>query len=205
MIRLERKHGVVLLDDEDAWVLHDYYVSTYRSCVKAMGPYDVARATHKKTLKTHPLARILLKPEKGLQADHINNDPLDNRRENLRVVDLDLQSANRRSLNPWGYKGVDYLPNVRKNPFRARIFRKGVVYRSSPKPSPEKAALDYNRMAIAIWGRQVVLNEVRCVGMEPKPADKNCMFCNAPCHCCCVCFDPPSAGMKRLFDTLDAS
>lgn len=204
MIRLERKHGMVLLDDEDAWVLHDYYVSTYRDSVNKVGDYYIVRAIEKSTGKGRALARLLLEPAAGMQADHINNDPLDNRRENLRVVDLDLQSANRRSNNPWG-KGVDYVRHGSSlKPFRARIYRRGNTYRGPYRASPERAALDFNRMAIALWGNQIVVNEVRCVDMEPRPADKNCMFCNASCHCCCVCFDPPSAGMQRLFDTFSA-
>lgn len=203
MIRLERKHGFILLDDEDAWVTAEYYVSSVRTKTTRQGPYDVAQVTRKGTHKTESLARVLLQPGPGMQADHINNDALDNRRENLRVVDLALQSANRRSSNSWGYRGVDY-PKSQQYAFRARLYRLGSCHRSGQRASPEKAALDYNRMAIAVWGHQSVINEVPCVDMNPRPSERNCMFCNAPCFCCCVCLDEPSQSMRRLFDTLSA-
>lgn len=201
MIPIQRKNGIILIDDEDSWVLRDY---TLKGQVQRGGAYRVVVAENKKTRRGTTLGRVLLGiTDPRLQADHINQDGFDNRRDNLRVVDKDLQSANRTSTNIWGYKGVVGSKNTRN--FYGKFFRSGVRYLGPGRPSPEKAALDYNRMAIAVWGHQIVINDVRCVDMEPRPAEKNCMFCNAPCHCCCVCFDPPSAGMQRLFDTLDAS
>lgn len=199
------KHGVILLDDEDAWVLHDYYLNVKIKKSDRTTPYPRVLAQCKKTRASRSLGRVLLGiTDPDLQVDHINQDGFDNRRENLRVVSRDLQNANRRSNNPTGYKGVDqeYSDLFR---YRARINRLGTTYRGPYRSSPELAALDYNRMAIALWGRQVVINDVRCVAIDPQPSDRNCMFCNSSCHCCCVCFDPPSQGMQRLFDMLDAS
>lgn len=204
MIRLERKHGVVLLDDEDAWLLRDYFIWTSLDRKNGVGDYIHVRAQRKKDRRKFLIGRVLLElGESALQVDHINQDTLDNRRENLRIVDRDLQSANRRTLNGNGYKGVHATKNGQS--YRAGIRARGIRCTGLTRFSAEAAALDFNRMAIAAWGTEVFVNEVRCVGMEPQPADKNCMFCNAPCHCCCVCFDPPSVGMQRLFDTLDAS
>lgn len=204
MIRLERKHGVVLLDDEDAWVTQKYRISTAKF---RPGHYvNVVAYEVGSSRKFFRLGRLLLGlGDSKMQVDHINNDPLDNRRDNLRAVDTDLQSANRRSTNENGYKGVSLLKDGRARPYRGKFKRLGIEYVGPHRGTADQAALDYNKMAISVWGRQVVLNEVRCVSMEPKPSQKNCMFCNAPCHCCCVCFDPPSPGMKRLFDALDAS
>lgn len=201
-MELVRKHGVILLDDEDAWITHDYSV---RAMIQEKG-YRVARAECKKTRKSISLGRLLLGiTDPDLQADHINHNGFDNRRENLRVVDRDLQNANRRFDNSTGYKGVHFSEKHGTKPYRMKFFRKGKTYHGPYRSSAELAALDYNVLSIASWGHQSVINEVRCVDMEPQPADRNCMFCNAPCHCCCVCFDPPSPGMQRLFDTLDAS
>ena len=199
------KHGVILLDDEDAWVLNEYYLNVKIKKHPEAPPYPRVLAECKKTRASRSLGRVILGvTDPDLQVDHINQDGFDNRRENLRVVSRDLQNANRRSNNPTGYKGVDqeYADLFR---YRARIHRLGTTYRGPYRTGPESAALDYNRMAIALWGRQVVLNDVRCVSMDPSRSDRNCMFCNASCHCCCVCFDPPSRGMRRLFDMLDAS
>lgn len=206
MVPIRCKNGVILIDDEDVWVTEKYGLTVQ---VKS-GGYLAVKVRPRKREPGEPqytsLGRVLLglrDPE--LQVDHINNNGLDNRRDNLRVVDRDLQNANRRSNNPWGYKGVKYEDGRTLMPFRGRIKRRGQEFYGPYRSSPEKAALDYNRMVIALWGHQVAPNDVRCIDMDPKPADRNCMFCNASCHCCCVCFDSPSAGMQNLFDTLDAS
>lgn len=204
MIRLERKHGVVLLDDEDSWLLRDYFIWTSLDRKNVVGDYIHVRAERKKDRRKFLIGRVLLElGDSALQVDHINQDTLDNRRENLRIVDRDLQNANRRVLNGNGYKGV--RSNKNGQSFRAGICARGVRCLGPSRFSPEAAALDFNRMAIAAWGSEVFVNEVRCVSIEPQPSDRNCMFCNAPCHCCCVCFDTPNPGMQRLFDTLDAS
>jgi hypothetical protein len=198
------KHGTILIDDEDAWVLNEFYLRPIIDHKPA--PYARVRAVCKRTGKSRSLGRVLLNvTDSNLQVDHINHDGFDNRRENLRVVGRELQNANRRSNNPSGYKGVHEKDGGLSVWYRGRISRLGKEYFGKHRSSPELAALDFNRMAIALWGHQVVINEVRCVDMNPAPSERNCLFCNAPCHCCCVCFDPPSAGMRRLFDMLDVS
>lgn len=203
-MELVRKRGVILIDDEDAWVTRDHFL--WLSIRKKDG-YRWVGARSKASGKVTSLGRLILGlTDPVLQVDHINQNGFDNRRENLRAVDRSLQSANRRFNNPTHYKGVDTRSyssgQVR---YRARFYRGG-HYRGFPRHSPEKAALDYNRMAIAVWGHQSVLNEsVRCVDLNPRPSEAPCLYCHASCHCCCVCFDPPSAGMQRLFDSLDAS
>lgn len=201
--RIERKHGVILLDDEDAWITRDYQVIGDR---RKRDGYLRVTVVCKKTKRATGLARLILgitDPE--LQADHINQDGFDNRRENLRVVGRDLQSANRRFNNSNGYKGVHYNSRGGHSPYRGALRRHGTKFFGPYRPSPEQAALDYNRMAIALWGQQIFLNDVRCVAIDRKPAQQNCLFCNAPCHCCCVCYDPPSSGMERLFESIEAS
>lgn len=203
-MELVRKRGVVLIDDEDAWVTHDHLI---RVNVRKRDGYRWVGAVSKADGKVTSLGRLILGlTDPGLQADHINQNGFDNRRENLRAVDRDLQSANRRFNNPTGYKGVKFLGDHLAKPYRGRFRCKGGRYAGYTRYSPEKAALDYNRMAIAVWGHQSVLNEsVRCVDLNPRPSEAPCLFCCATCHCCCVCFDPVSPSMQRLFDSLDAS
>lgn len=208
MLPIKRKHGIILLDDEDFWVTQDYSLTVQ---VKNRGylAVKVRPLSHRKDNEPQftSLGRVLLGlRDRDLQVDHINNNGLDNRRDNLRVVDKDLQSANRRGSGRWPYKGIHYRDRKSLVPFRGRIKRRGKTFSGPYRASAEKAALDYNRMAIALWGHQIVINDdVRCVDMHPRPAEAPCLFCHAVCHCCCVCSDTPSAGMQRLFDTLDAS
>lgn len=48
-----------------------------------------------KPLKAKYLHRILLKPKKGMEVDHINGNTLDNRRENLRICDKVTNGQNK--------------------------------------------------------------------------------------------------------------
>lgn len=56
--------------------------------------------------RTQAIGRLLLKPEKGMQVDHINRNGLDNRRENIRVVTRAENLANRRVWSQTGQKSV---------------------------------------------------------------------------------------------------
>ena len=57
----------------------------------------------------------------GLEVDHINMNPLDNRRENLRVAThkQNTFNTNKHSNNKSGFKGVSFDKNAQK--FRAKI------------------------------------------------------------------------------------
>ena len=60
-------------------------------------------------------------PPKGFHVDHINQDKLDNRIENLRILTVSHNVINSRigKNNTSGVTGVSYLPNMGK--WRARI------------------------------------------------------------------------------------
>lgn len=81
--------------------------------------------------KTTAMHRLILEDmigrplKKGEYADHINGDGLDNRRENLRVVDKFQNQANRRNQinNKTGYKGVSW--NAKDKRYKTQIRVKG--------------------------------------------------------------------------------
>jgi hypothetical protein len=63
-------------------------------------------ARNKKTRKTTALARIIKKARKGQIVDHINRDPLDNQRSNLRIVNHRQNMLNRILKSSSGFIGV---------------------------------------------------------------------------------------------------
>lgn len=71
--------------------------------------------------KTVYMHRLIMSAQKGQEIDHINNDGLDNRRENLRFCTSSQNKANMRlrSDNKSGYKGVNFDKQTGK--WRARI------------------------------------------------------------------------------------
>lgn len=86
-------------DDTAAWaVRHSWHTKSPNS------PYATARIGG----RNYYLHRMLTKPPVGLFVDHINGNPLDNRRSNLRVVTSAQNAANQgpRRKGSSQYKGV---------------------------------------------------------------------------------------------------
>ncbi len=57
--------------------------------------------------------RLIMNTPEGMDTDHINRKPLDNRRINLRVCTHgdNMQNLGRRKDNTSGYTGVDWYKN----------------------------------------------------------------------------------------------
>jgi hypothetical protein len=53
------------------------------------------------------LSRFVMNPKEGEVVDHINRDPLDNRRKNLRIVNRRQNALNKRCKNKSGFIGVN--------------------------------------------------------------------------------------------------
>lgn len=88
--------------------INDYWkVKDYRWTLSA-GIYVISSGGHKiKRIYLHHL--ILGKPAKGLEVDHINENPLDNRKTNLRFVDRTINNLNRK-----GSKGCWFRKDTKK-------------------------------------------------------------------------------------------
>src|SRR6476660_298673 len=88
--------------------------------------------------------RLIMNYPDGMIVDHINGDPLDNRRENLRIVTHHQNAMNsaRRSDNKTGYKGVAVLQS---GLYRAQVIRLGVVHHLGIWTDAKSAARAYNR------------------------------------------------------------
>lgn len=95
---------------------------------------------------------LLLDPGPGLEVDHRNRDVLDNRRANLRPATRRQQAANRgRSVrNTSGYIGV----SRHRDAWQANVGGRYV----GRFQSAAEAALERDRIALALYGEFAVLN-----------------------------------------------
>lgn len=133
------------------WYFHKGYA--YRS--KWIG------GTRKKPkVTTFTMSREILQPGKNEQVDHINGNPLDNRRKNLRICLPANNAINRKlnSNNKSGHKGVNWSDKNKK--WEAQIqFHKKKMWLGY-FITKEEAALAYNQAAIKYFGEFARLNKV---------------------------------------------
>lgn len=102
--------------------------------------------------------RLIMKAPAGWEVDHINRNPLDNRRENLRLATHSQNGANKAHPNSAsGYRGVY---KASKNRWHARIKVDGRPLYLGSFGSPHDAARRFNEAAIEKYGEFAVLNEV---------------------------------------------
>ena len=103
------------------------------------------------------MAIIQLTKGKEVQVDHINGDTLDNRRENLRVVDRRTNKRNwHRIRGAVAYKGV-YKHN--RDRYRIDIqLPDGIKYRKGSFATAEAAAREYDRLSILHYGKEAKVN-----------------------------------------------
>ena len=104
------------------------------------------------------LHKLLLDIPKGLMCDHINRNPFDNRRSNLRIVTRSDNERNttKRCNNTTGYKGV--VRNGTK--YGAQATKDGVHYWLGTYDTVKEAAVAYNKKALELDGKFAYLNEV---------------------------------------------
>lgn len=104
------------------------------------------------------LHRFILAAPKGLDVDHVNGDPLDNRRDNIRLATRSQNMANSgpRANGRSPYKGVSWHKRDRR--WCASIMVVGHKRHLGNFDSERAAALAYDRAAFAAWGEFSRLN-----------------------------------------------
>jgi len=145
-----RSGHVISIDTADVAL-----VSGYTWCIEGTG-YAMSRSRGP-GVKMH---RLILNAPKGVCVDHINGDPLDNRRANLRLCRKQQNEFNTkiRTDNSSGYRGVCFAK--KRNMFRAYITRDGRQRHLGYFKTPEEAAIAYNGAARIVFGEFARLNKI---------------------------------------------
>ena len=145
------KHGVLKIDIKDAGLVLRgcYSVVTGRNkgaycCVKVNGANQY-------------IHRVIMNAGPGEFVDHINNNRLDNRRANLRIVTPSQNGMNRaHGYGKSRYRGVAWRPIEKK--WQAQIKSAGKYYYLGCFESEIDAAKAFNEAAIRIHGEFGKLN-----------------------------------------------
>ena len=104
--------------------------------------------------------RIIMKPRKGQIIDHVNRNPHDNTRSNLRVCDRSLNGMNRgkQKNNKSGYKGVVF--DKRRGCWAAFICKNKKRMYLGSYTDKKNAAMAYNEAAAKHHGEFACVNIV---------------------------------------------
>lgn len=104
------------------------------------------------------LHRLVLGAKKGQIVDHINGNPLDNRRANLRLAtrSQNLFNRGRPKHNTSGFKGVHFCKRTKR--YRASIRANNRVVRLGRFDTAAKAARAYDKAARVHHGDFAQLN-----------------------------------------------
>lgn len=138
-----------IVDDEDFEWLNQwkwYYNNGY---VKRNAKRDNNGIQHKISMHT-----LLLKVERPFEVDHINRNPLDNRKINLRKSSRFQNSGNIFYKNKTGFKGVV----KRINRWEAHIRKKGKLIHLGTYKTSIEAARAYNKAALKYYGEFAYTN-----------------------------------------------
>jgi len=139
------KGKVTLVDDEDYEMYKDHRWFIREGYVIGLGEVFKGKRLH----------RLIMNPPDGMVVDHRNGDPLDNRRENLRVCEIKGNARNRRPNTGYKYKGVRFTDGK----WLARITVNATKLHLGYFASEEEAASAYNAAALHYYGEFAWLNE----------------------------------------------
>lgn len=155
---------VAIVDRADA----DWVGEWNWHCSAARAQAHVLRRTTAGGAKTTIwLHRAVLQAPEDFQVDHINGNPLDNRKANLRACTPQQNSWNgkqRSTIQP--YKGVSIEPAA-PHLWRARICVDGKLYRLGAFDKAEDAAEAYDAAAVEFFGEFARLNFPDRVPQKP--------------------------------------
>lgn len=118
------------------------------------------------------LHRLILGAGVGDIVDHIDGDPLNCLRSNLRFATRSQNAANREATNnQFGYRGVAFYP--KKNKYQARVIRDHGTFRGPYRKTAEAAAQDFDDLARGLFGKFCSFN-------FPRPGERQVKSKGAP-------------------------
>ncbi|MCA0455635.1 MAG: HNH endonuclease [Chloroflexi bacterium] len=160
-IEIQLKHGhVAIIDEQDA----DLALITWTPKVYENGAvYCVNQIRKRPTLRLHNVVfeRVIGRPLSDDEyADHIDRNPLNNRRSNLRLATKmqNNQNVGIQRNNTTGYKGASL--NRRTGLYRARITVNSKEKDLGWYHTAEDAASVYNHYAAIHYGEFAYINEI---------------------------------------------
>lgn len=150
-----------LVDEEDFEIVSKYKwsISGYgyaRAAKYDTGILDKNGHIKQRVIKMH---RLIMNAPTGISVDHINGNPLDNRRKNLRLCTMSQNLSNRprQKNNTSGYKGV----YSHQGKWVAEVKCKGKKFYLGIFDDKNSAALAYNVAAKKYHREFAVLNEIK--------------------------------------------
>lgn len=112
---------------------------------------------HDKILMTD----LIMSPWVGVTVDHIDHNPWNNQKSNLRFATQSQQYANRTARdNKVGFRGVYVSGPNDPHPFYSQLRHKGKVYSLGTFDSAFDAAMAFNAKAIFFRGEFALLNDL---------------------------------------------
>lgn len=117
------------------------------------------------SVRKETMHRLILRPAKGLEVDHVNGDRLDNRRANLRLCTMNENHFNlgRRADNRSGFKGVSRCVRNGRMRWQAHIHARGRHFVLGRFDTPEAAHEAYKAAAVKLHGEFANFGERSCV------------------------------------------
>lgn len=157
--------GEVLVDDDDYDWLSKYHWLSQRMGV---GKYYAGRSKMEKGKRKKTfMHKQIMNPPVGFVVDHIDGNPFNNQRNNLRIVTCsqNLMNAGRRNFTNRNskYKGVSKWSSnfsgkgKRYEGWKASCYKDGKAFVKSYK-TERAAAIGYNELAIKHHGEYAKLN-----------------------------------------------
>jgi|SRR5881394_122565 len=136
-----------LVDDTDFdWLSERKWSYSNGIAVTHFGKPD---GIHQRIVRMH---RIIMEAPEGVEVDHIDGNPLNNQRSNLRLASKFTQAHNQKivSRNTSGFRGVHWHKGAKK--WRAFIMSFGTRLHLGYFNDPQKASEAWNTAALKMRG-----------------------------------------------------